>query len=200
MKIKKGYPFMAIGLCLLAASLILILYNHYDENRAQRSAEEVLAQLDMSVSEPMVDGEIPDYMLNPNMDMPTQTIDGNEYIGVLKIESIDLVLPVMSECDSNKLKIAPCRYSGSVYLDNMIIAGHDYVSHLGYMFNLEVGDEITFTDADKNVFKYEVAYIDYLYSNETEEMQSEGDWDLTLFTCTYSGRQRLTIRAKSVET
>ncbi len=199
MKIKKGYPFMAIGLCLLAASLILIFYNYCDENRARSSAEDALAQFDMSVSEPMVEGEIPDYILNPNMDMPTQIIDGNEYIGVLKIQAIDLVLPVLSECDNDKLKIAPCRYSGSVYLNNMIIAGHDYVSHLGYMFNLELGDKIIFTDIDKNVFEYEVAYIDYLYSNQTEEMLSGDDWDLTLFTCTYSGRQRLTIRAKLIE-
>lgn len=190
---------MTAGLCFIIASLSLIAYNRYDESRAQKSAESVLARLDMSVTESRAEGEIPDYILNPDMDMPTLTVDGNEYIGILKIKSINLTLPVISECDNAKLRVAPCRYSGSVYLNNMIIAGHDYVSHLGYMFNLKTGDAITFTDTDNNVFKYIITEIDYLYSNQTEEMLAEGNWDLTLFTCTYSGRQRLTIRAKLID-
>lgn len=190
---------MTAGICFIIASLSLIAYNRYDENRAQKSADSVLAQLDMSVTESRAEGEIPDYILNPDMDMPTRNVDGNEYIGILKIKSVNLTLPVISECDDAKLKIAPCRYSGSAYLNNMIIAGHDYVSHLGNMFSLKTGDTITFTDTDNNVFKYVVTEIDFLYSNQTEEMLAEGNWDLTLFTCTYSGRQRLTIRARLID-
>ncbi|MBQ6873586.1 MAG: sortase [Clostridia bacterium] len=198
MKNKKGYILMAAGLCLIIAALSLIAYNRYDESRAQKASENILAQLDMSVTESKDENEIPDYILNPHMEMPTRTVDGNEYIGILKIKSIGLTLPVISQCDNSKLKIAPCRYSGSAYLNNMIIAGHDYVSHLGHMFDLEAGDKITFTDTDNNVFNYEVTEIGYLYSNQTEEMLAEGSWDLTLFTCTYSGRQRLTIRARLI--
>lgn len=199
MRNKKGYALMIIGLCLVALSLGLTAFNHYDENRAGRSAGEALAQIDISEAGQLAQGEIPDYRLNPEMDMPTKTVDGNEYIGVLKIKAIDLELPVISQCDNSKLRVAPCRYSGSIYLNNMIIAGHDYITHLGYMFNLELGDKITFTDVDGNIFRYEVVDMGYLYTNETNKMLEEDGWDLTLFTCIYTGRQRLTVRARLIE-
>lgn len=71
--------------------------------------------------------EISDYILNPEMDMPTQEIDGQDYIGTLVIESLGLSLPIISEWSYPRLRIAPCRYAGSAYLDNMVIAAHNYI-------------------------------------------------------------------------
>ncbi len=56
-------------------------------------------------------------------------IDGNYYIGVLTIPSLDLSLPVMEDWDDEKLKISPCRYAGSLYQKNLVIAGHNYQRH-----------------------------------------------------------------------
>ena len=50
-----------------------------------------------------------------------------------------------------------------------------------------------FTDVDGNVFEYMVAETEKLRPEETAEMLS-GDWDLSLFTCTYGGQMRLTVR------
>ena len=55
------------------------------------------------------------------------------------------------------------------------------------------GEIITFTDMDGNVFFYEVAEIEILDPYAKEEMLS-GEWDLTLFTCTYGGQERVTVR------
>ena len=49
--------------------------------------------------------EIPDYILNPDMEMPKTKVDGQEYIGVVEIPALSLTLPVISECNDEKLKI-----------------------------------------------------------------------------------------------
>ena len=136
---------------------------------------------------------IPDYLLNPQMDMPQKEIDGENYIGILQIPDLSLELPIMGEWSYKKLKMAPCRYSGSAYLDTMVIAAHNYASHFGRLKELSLGAEVFFTDIDGNLFSYEVAEVEILPPYATEEMTS-GEWDLTLFTCTVGGQSRVTIR------
>ena len=52
-----------------------------------------------------------------------------------------------------------------------------------------------FTDADGNVFSYEVDTIETVGGTDIEKMES-GDWDLTLFTCTTGGKARAAVRCK----
>lgn len=124
---KAGTIFITAGSLLLAAALLLVGYNLYDEYRAGQTANHVLEALQQQMPETPSDDlqtpensileqtEIPDYVLNPDMEMPTQEIEGNDYIGVLEIPSLGLSLPVMSEWSYPRLKLAPCRYHGSAY-------------------------------------------------------------------------------------
>lgn len=59
--------------------------------------------------------------------------NGYEYIGYLSIPSIGLALPVMKQWSYAGLKIAPGRYSGSLYTDDLVIAGHNYNRHFSPM-------------------------------------------------------------------
>ena len=61
--------------------------------------------------------------------------------------------------------------------------------------NLQEGDIITFTDAVGNEFTYSVAGIEILQPEEVDDMTS-GQWPLTLFTCTYGGASRVTVRCE----
>ena len=61
--------------------------------------------------------------------------------------------------------------------------------------NLQEGDIITFTDAVGNVFTYSVAGLEILQPEELDDTTS-GQWPLTLFTCTYGGVGRVTVRCK----
>ena len=130
--------------------------------------------------------------------MPVQEIEGKEYIGLLQIPSLELTLPVIREWSYSSLKIAPCRYEGSVYKDNLIIAAHNYRSHFRRLGELEAGETVTFVDAAGNVFVYEVVISETLPPTAVEEMKG-GDWDLTLFTCTYGGQYRVTVRCEKAE-
>lgn len=128
--------------------------------------------------------------------MPTIEIDSYDYIGTLTVSRFGLELPVMSEWSYPGLKIAPGRYRGSVWTDDLIICGHNYERHFGNLKNLESGDEIIFTDVNNNVFTYQVEEVIILQPTDVEEMvsQESGEWDLTLFTCTIGGRTRVTVR------
>lgn len=201
-KRKKGSLLITLGLLLIAAALGLTAWNLYDEHRAEQSVSQVVEQLDQ-ILPPAPDPdfqtiEVPDYVLNPDMEMPVETIDGQDYIGVLSIPALELELPIISEWSYPRLKTAPCRYTGSVYKNDMIIAAHNYASHFGNLKYLQEGDEVTFTDMDGNVFRYEVALQETLQPTAITEIQ-QGDWDLTLFTCTIGGAYRVTVRCQRTD-
>ena len=61
--------------------------------------------------------------------MATQEIQGYDYIAVLYIPVLELELPVMDQWDYTRLTVAPCRYTGSIYSNDLVIAGHAYEPH-----------------------------------------------------------------------
>lgn len=212
---NKGKFLIITGLLLIAAALFLTVYNLYDEVRARRSVMEIMACIEADIpanpsTEPLEipeeanttasleEVEVPDYLLNPDMEMPTENINGIDYIGILRIPALELELPVISEWSYPRLKIAPCRYTGSAYQDDLIIAAHNYNSHFGNLKNLREGDTATLTDMDGTVFTYEMAELEILQPTDIEGMDS-GEWDLTLFTCTIGGSSRVTARFERVE-
>jgi sortase A len=202
-KKKEGKCFALVGIILRMAVVVLLLYNLWDECRAGMSSENVLLKIDSII--PAVE-DVPDhassastinmsqtYERHPNMEMPVATLDGHDYIGRIDIPSLNLSLPVMSEWSSPNLKISPCRYSGSAYLDNMIIEAHNYQRHFGNLKTLNIGSKIIFTDMDGNRFDYEVAKMEQLDPDDTQQLK-EGNWALTLFTYAPSRQYRVTVR------
>lgn len=188
---------MALGLMLLLSSFTLTGYNVWDEERADAVAEETVHRLRMETPDlelmDLPEELIPNYVLDPDREMPVIQIDGNDYVGYLDIPALELSLPVMDHWSYPNLKLSPCCFAGSVYQNNMIIAAHNYQRHFGGLKNLEVGDSIRFTDAEGNKFSYHVIALEQLLPSQGTEMRS-GEWDLTLFTCTVGGQQRVTVR------
>lgn len=199
----------------MLSAAALFTYNVWDDKRASDTSEKVLEQIKIirqennnntsgpdddnagsATAKPGLQEAIPDYILNPDMDMPTAMIDGRNYVGTIEIPSMELELPVLEEWSYPGLKIAPCRYDGTAYKNNLIIAAHNYDSHFGRLKELHEGDDIIFTDMDGNVFSYKVALVDTLEPYAVEEMKS-GGWALTLFTCTLGGQMRVTVRCNN---
>lgn len=195
---KPGTVFMAGGLLLLAAALLLTCFNLWEERRAEASSAAALAKLlpemPAAVELPaQPEQALPDYLLDPEMEMPTLEVDGQLYVGALSIPCLGLELPVISQWSYSALRTAPCRFSGSAYLDDLIIAAHNYRGHFGSLKTLCPGDEVVFTDMAGNLFRYTVTQLEILDGNALEELKS-GDWDLTLFTCTLARTTRVVAR------
>lgn len=202
---KRGSILITLGALLLAAALGLTAFNLYEDHRAAANAGATAQQLRQELPAPPVNREeteeeaVPDYVLAPEMEMPTVTVDGQDYIGTLQLPSLELEFPVISRWNYSRLKLAPCRYAGSAYTGDLVIAAHNYSRHFGRLKDLAQGDLVRFTDADGNVFTYAVAAREVLLPTAVEEMTA-GEWDLTLFTCTLGGRSRVTVRCELVET
>ena len=98
------------------------------------------------------------------------------------------------------LDTAPCRYSGSAESNNIIIAAHNFGSHFGKLGSISDGAEIVFTDCSGRSFRYSIISIEEIRGSDVEEMLSKesSPWDMTLFTCTLSGKSRITVRAKLI--
>ncbi len=195
-KLKGGTILQILGVLLVFAAAGMYFYNRQDEKRAGAQSEAVLEKLviDVPITEEEAGAPVyPDYVLDPEREMPVEVVDGIGYIGKLELKPFAITLPIIEVWDSAKSKIAPCRYAGNVYRDNMIIAGHNYSAHFGKLGLLKQGDPIVFTDIDGNEFRYSVAETEVIGGTDFDGM-SAGDWDLTLFTCTIGSQSRITVR------
>lgn len=195
---------IALGAALLFGALGLTVFNLGQSNAAGETAAQTVSALKATIptdgdfyAKEQPETETPDYRLNPEMEMPTVRIDDREYIGVLSIPDLGRELPVISSWDYPGLRVAPCRYTGSAYTDDLVIAAHNYASHFGRLRELSQGDSIRFTDTDGNVFDYVVSELEILEPYAVSQM-TEGDWDLTLFTCTPGGQYRVTLRCNRI--
>lgn len=201
MRKRIGTILICLGLLSLTASGWLGVRNVQEENNAAEVSQETVLQLAIPKQKPMSIEELvetPDYEYNPHMEMPEQEVNGHSYIGTLEILDLDLTLPIMSTLTMPKLKIAPCRYNGTVYQDDLIIGAHNYASHFGKLKNLSYGSRIQITDMDGNLFCYEVADIEILKPNQVDDLRG-GDWPLTLFTCTIGGKTRVVVRCERAD-
>ncbi|MBQ6877040.1 MAG: sortase [Oscillospiraceae bacterium] len=197
MKAKFGLIFIALGLALLLGSLGLFLYNEKLQNDAAKASEELMPQIVDAIKIRQEETEEPEIVAPDEKKMTVIEIDGSDYLGFVGIPAIGIELPVMADWDYEKLKTAPCRYSGSVYTEDLVIMAHNYKKHFGRLSQLVNGDQITFTDMDGKTYRYKVASVEMLPEYAVEEMTS-GDFEFTLFTCTYTGESRVAVRCDRI--
>lgn len=184
---KAGVRLMILGAVLILAALSLVVYNRCQEAAAAREAEQILDRLET------ITGSQVHVAATPLPDvLPETEIDGNRYIGYLRIPSLELELPVMADWSYPQLRVAPCRYYGDLR-SGMVIAAHNYERHFGRIRQLQPGEEVYFVDMNGRAYRYEVAEVEVLAPTAIKEMVS-ADWDMTLFTCTYGGKTRVTVR------
>ena len=196
---KKGKVFIIIGVFLVMLSLTMMIYNKYEEVEAGNNSKEALSLIKTEL-ENNQDDSMMQTLLNNNevKEMKTTKINGYDYIGTITIPELKLELPVMSEYDYTRLKKSPCRYYGSVYTNDLIICAHSYRTHFKYLDKLKQNDVVAFTDIDGNNYFYEVLEIEILKPTDVEKMINN-DFDLTLYTCTGDGNNRITVRCNRVE-
>ena len=186
---KKGTILMVTGLLLIAAALFLTLFNIYDSKRAGQEAEQVVGQIIGKIEQAQQEKQeqseagvdvTPDYELDSAIEMPSVKVGEFRYIGLLEIPALNRQLPIMAECTDRGLRKAPCCYTGSVYEDSMVIAGHNYLSHFAGLRGLPLGSEVYFTDMEGNRYALEISDLRYKKHADQTTLQS-CDAALTLF-------------------
>lgn len=202
MRTKLGNLCMVIGTALILGALYLFLSNQAETEQAERASAEVMPELIEQIQQvqeeepPEQTWEIPEVpvelLTEEERKMTEKVIYGRRYIGYLGIPVLELELPILSQWTYPDLQVSPARYYGSVKGEDLVLLAHNYPKHFGKISTLTEGDRITFTDMDGEVWEYEVVNKDIVDPYAVEEVIS-GDYDLTLFTCTYGGKSRVTV-------
>jgi len=202
MKRKVGIFLMALGCILVAAALTLFVHNEREQRDGELASREAITKMIQVIREQQTaaDGggaDIPVPVAPWERTMTVADIDGYGYIGFVSFPTLELELPVMADWSYPQLKIAPCRFSGSIFSDDLVLMAHNYKKHFGRIRRMKPDDPVIFTDMDGESVEYRVVAVEILGPGAVEDVTS-GEYDLTLFTCTYGGENRITVRCDRI--
>lgn len=213
---------MAMGAVLFISALLLFWYNRQEEMAAGQESSVILESVQSAIAEqdeivrdepvssemtaseePLAEAQTSGESAAPSptprpTEMTEVEIDGYAYIGYVSIPVLEVELPVMSQWDYVRLKIAPCRQFGATWTDDLVIAAHNYDTHFGGLSQLSRGEAVSFTDMDGVVNTYTVSAVKTLSPTSVDEVQNSG-YDLVLYTCTYGGATRVAVFCDRVE-
>lgn len=182
----KGKVIVLMGLVMILSGLVWYSRAQQEVTAAETAVHNELNKLrqEIMVEETIVtECEI----------MAEGNLDRRNYLGILEMPKLSLELPVLDTWSTENGKIAPCRYAGSVIAGDLIFCAHNYDSHFGKLKELNIGDLIDFTDIEGKCYSYAVTECLILKGTDVDGIQ-DGEWDLTLFTCTAGGKNRIVIR------
>ncbi len=219
MRKKIGVICILLGVCCLLTAIGFVIHNRCEEESGAVNSQILLENVQQVMQRMTPPTEAPAQSVpteptelenaQPSEDpvqipqetlpqeMPTVPVGDYASIGILSIPVLELELPVLADWSGEKLKAAPCRYYGSYYGSDFVIAGHNYAAHFGKLSHLQTGDLILFTDVTGTVRCYEVVLLETLAATATEEMITSG-FDLSLYTCTLGGANRVTVRCNLI--
>ena len=190
------------GVVCILSSVGLVIYNRLEEENAEDVSQELLEDVQSIIDEKKAEQNdtdyVPDEIEKAPAEMARVKVDGNDCIGILSIPVINLELPVLTDWSYAKLKKAPCHYYGTYYEKNFVIAAHNYKAHFGRLPELQKGDSVFITDVNGDTYCYEVILLETLPKEATKEMITSG-FDLSLYTCTLGGANRVTVRCNAVK-
>ena len=122
--------------------------------------------------------------------------------GILFIETLDIVSPILRGATKRNLDIATCVLTRSPQIGeigNYILAGHAsriYNRHFNRLHQLKIGDTVVVSNG-KNLYSYTVFEIHQVKPKEVWVLEDTPDhYTLTLITCDYTVKPtgRLVIR------
>lgn len=217
---KAGIVLAVAGAVLLMAALLFALYNEYVDIRAGTASERILEefrsvlekQTENAPAQVLEGAQSPDTDSFPDskithLDTPDSTpvsadraltVEGYNCIGYLEIPILGLTLPVLDQWDYEQLNAAPCRHFGSVYTDDLVIAGHNYKRHFSYLTKLKPGDAVYFCDAGGVLHNYSVESVRYIDASNVDAVK-DSDCPLVLYTCTFMGDIRAAVFCSRTE-
>ena len=189
---KSGVILISLGAVLILAALLLFLHNRSEDRRAGQEAESLLEDARSAMAA--------DTDPEPQEELAEEIT--YDYAGVIAIPDLSLELPVIDQWSYDRLKVAPCRQSGTAAGGDLVIAAHNYKSHFGYLDRLQPGASVIFTDMEGTVYRYAVEEVRRLEPEDAEDVSSvfSSEYPLVLYTCTPGGKARVAVFCRWDET
>ncbi len=138
--------------------------------------------------------------LKEYQNMP-QDMKGYKIIGKIESEKINLEQYILEETNKKTLNISVTKLYGPKInnVGNFCIIGHNYINSkmFGNIKKLEIGDIIKITDTYDRTIEYKVYDIYTTNPKDTSclSQQTQGEREITLITCTFTGLNRLIVKA-----
>lgn len=221
-RIYKIRFFLSIfAICLLFSYYI---YAEYDKNKSEEVSKQILTHISSKTNtedttvrtvvndvlivslDATVANEIESVPIVETDDEYVDTANNEEYKSeaILKISSLGLEYPVLSQTSEELLKISLNKYwgPGPNEIGNYCIVGHNYKNGkmFGNLSKMEIGDTATLQAVGGKSVIYEV-YDKYVVEPEDVSCTSQltgGRKELTLITCTNYGTQRLVLKCREI--
>lgn len=193
---KRGLLLLAIGVVLILSGLGMYFAQQQEDRAAGQTAAVLMEKLENKTThiQPQEQGQ-PSDAEDPAL--PEVTYMGYTLLGSIRVRSVGIQLPVLDQWSEELLKIAPCRYAGSISGGNMIIMGHNYKSHFNPLHKAQVGAEVVFENTIGTEFRYRIAKIEHLHRTEGQKLATE-EYPLTIFTCSPGGLERTVLRCEAI--
>lgn len=171
-----------LGVALIVFSCIYMFYLHISQKEALKASNNIVSTIRSLIPENQ-NGYADE---NDFTDMPSVEINGNDFIGLIKVPAYDVILPIHSNWTKNALTSYPHRFSGSMYDGSLVIGGSDIKGQFDFTKYISIGDEVSVIDMTGVKFTYTVDDIITIKDN-VEEAITGGSSDLILFSVnTYS--------------
>lgn len=196
-KDKKKFKYILyISISIIIICIICYIILKYNSNKKEKIAKGLVSQYNITTL----------YTSNNNYTTSYTSQENPQkdpfVIGLLKIDKIKLMYPILSESSKELLKISPCRFYGPMpnEIGNLCIAGHNYVDNklFSKIHLLETNDIINLYDLTGKSLEYIVYKKDEVKKEDTSclDQNTNGFRELTLITCNNVKGTRVVIKAK----
>lgn len=194
---KNKFSFSLILIIVGAFAVIFaagaLIYTEVSQNNMHKKAVAAVATIKDTIPEVQV--RVPEVRGN-NM-MPSLEIDEQNYIALLEIPKFNFELPVISSWKLGDVAAVPCRYSGSVYDNSLVIGSSDEDGQMSFVEELEVDDVLFITDMSGGKYEFSVETIQHSNNKISEMDFADSGFDLTLFVQSSGDSDFLLVRCNS---
>ena len=186
---------IVLGLLLTFSAAGLYAHYEYRAREAGVNAQELLIDVKQGIRERKQTAVV---LEAPKGQMIQDSVNGLGVIGILQIEEAGIQLPVIGNWSCANLEYGPCRYSGSLEEDDLVLLGHNYQGHLADLDLVEQGDTVEFFDVTGESYTFLVAQTADIAPTDVEAV-SEPEHPLTIFTCTPGGQRRFVVYCDRID-
>lgn len=166
----------ALGAVLVLSAVLLLMVSVLGAGKNGENARRIAGEL-TAVMPPIQSGFPEDRV---NKSMPMYIVDGEGFIGTVEIPVYHTFLPVCGSWSKTKVNQYPCRYTGTVYGDCLVLGGSDSEGQFDFMKLITKGDLVSFTDMTGMRYTYAVEDIERTKDVSAENL-SVGEYTLVLF-------------------
>lgn len=192
---SKKFKFILIfSILIIALCIIIYLILKYNSYKKEKFSKSLVSNFGITT----LYANNNDYIANKT----TTNIEEPFVIGLLKIDKINLMYPILSNSSEELLKISPCRFYGPMpnEIGNLCIAGHNYANqkHFGKLTSLEINDIFQVYDLNGNFIDYIIYEIKEVPANDTSciNQDTNNSREVTLVTCNTIKGTRIVVKAK----